>query len=427
MLILLSLLIIFILIILSYYYYIFIKSPDTGAAYNFADQSIPQPIPQPIPRPIPQPEKTRLATIDGKDFLCPLGYYFEGDSTQQACVKEGVDGYVCPLNWAKVNGKPYCQYSPDTTGHDNATSSATGGGQPPPPITTTPVVTTPITTTPVVTTSVDKIGPCPFGGCDKFDNAGNCIAYSDGGYHCAMTDIRPFTYNNTKYFGTNNAIVNNATFSKMCSTTQKDGRYVCKFAKGNTFGPDLISMGKGNLNIYPEDIQQTGVSSTQLNTLPTPWSTVVSTTTGNVTLNTRKIRKVYIQGPPWREGILWDDEIAAKLPSGWTSGGQAMDVYEVSEASKDIINPYNVYMSLFNNTNGVFRLIKYAEINKGIIGNKAVLPVGFTQYAIFAVKKNVIIGCAGKNTSPYLRQVIKLDSTQPDCTGNGWLQDFTIN
>jgi hypothetical protein len=131
------------------------------AYYATKNQSEPEPNPQSVPAtvldlpvvsPIPPPVvKSRLATVNGKDFLCPVGYYYEGDATQQACVKEGETGYICPTGWGKVNGKPYCQYSPDTSGTDNATgnttSTTTSGGQPPPPIndnasTTTTIILT---------------------------------------------------------------------------------------------------------------------------------------------------------------------------------------------------------------------------------------------------------------------------------------------
>ena len=137
-----SLLIVVLLGALAYYY---ISTNDQSSQPTYTPQPIytPQPVydPQPLPPPLPEPtvQKSRLATVNGRDFLCPQGYYYEGDATQQACVKEGESGYVCPSDWAKVSGKPYCQYSPDTSGNDNASSgdsgsTTTGGGQPPPPI-----------------------------------------------------------------------------------------------------------------------------------------------------------------------------------------------------------------------------------------------------------------------------------------------------
>lgn len=272
LILILSLIIVFLISALGLYYYSTKNATQTSTpVYTLPPVTTPTytPDPAPVTTPEPTPVKTRLATVDGKDFLCPQGYYYEGDATQQACVKEGVSGYVCPSGWSKINGKPYCQFSPDVTGNDGAsagdTSSSTtsGGGQPTAPInndsSTTVATATPTTEpepvvvtapTPVPTYDVTKVGLCPFGRCNLVDANGNCRTSAKGGYHCYMTDLHPFDYNGKKHFGTSDAIKNTDVFTKMCYATKKHGKYVCKFEVGNTF---IMPDGSKFLNVFPED------------------------------------------------------------------------------------------------------------------------------------------------------------------------------
>jgi hypothetical protein len=89
--------------------------------------------PPPVTYPDPVVPRSRLATVNGRDFLCPTGYYYEGDGTQQACVKEGTSGFVCPSGWDILSQKPFCSFNVDSSGNDGAAGGDASTPPPPPP------------------------------------------------------------------------------------------------------------------------------------------------------------------------------------------------------------------------------------------------------------------------------------------------------
>lgn len=396
--------------------YIYIQSRSSSAASTpisyppVVNPSVPYPpvtTPPPVTYPDPVIPRSRLATVNGRDFLCPTGYYYEGDGTQQACVKEGTSGFVCPSGWNQLAQKPFCSFNVDSSGND----SAVGGDTSAPAIIPVPPINdqsaTPATDPPPPPASapapIDRNGKCSFGTCDKFDSLGNCIAYADGGYHCKVNDLDYYSLEDgTKIFETISAPINPNALG-MCykdsngNLLQRNGKYVCKFAKGNAF---RLADGSAYLNVYNEDIGN-GYQVSDVSAIPS--LPIIPTMTLNM---------IYADNP-WRE-TLWPN--TKPNPTGYLTSAKTMKVYDPELIKLDKINSYIVYgvFEKITNGNSAFSVGYYAVIVKGLITNQ-VSPNPIIKFALKSTdaKNNIICSV----NTPYYRETVSIGSTT---CGTGW-------
>lgn len=214
--------------------------------------------------------------IDGQDFTCPSGYYYDGNSSYQKCIKDSSVDYTCPSGWNKVTNMPYCTFAEDTPGESLPSATPIPAIEPQPPIndqSSTPAMDTVVAPEPaslpepvpapvpepvIVKPPPNIDGLCPFNTCADFDNDGNCVKFLEQYYRCNYKEVITYPDMNgqTIMETTDTPILKNAR--KMCyqdsngNLLQRNGKYVCKFVKGGIV--PTRTYDATYMNIYDDDM-----------------------------------------------------------------------------------------------------------------------------------------------------------------------------